>query len=133
MADRAGRYQEGECFGNPPEAWHFTSLLYRWRDEAEEGAKAALGGSSAAAAETEKDRRIRTISGLCWGVDNGRRRSTYLQIAPVVNELPSMLHISTQLSLRQVGGGARYQVSSQRWLIEINVGLTSYPNESILG
>ncbi|HTS11301.1 MAG TPA: transposase [Candidatus Limnocylindrales bacterium] len=37
------------------------SLLYRWRDEAEEGAKAALGGRSAAAAETEKDRRIRQL------------------------------------------------------------------------
>ena len=31
------------------------SLLYRWRDEAEAGAKAALGGKSAAAGETEKD------------------------------------------------------------------------------
>jgi transposase len=37
------------------------SLLYRWRDEAEQGAKAALGGRSAAAAETEKDRRIRQL------------------------------------------------------------------------
>ena len=34
------------------------ALFYRWRDEAEQGAKAALGGRSAAAAETEKDRRI---------------------------------------------------------------------------
>ncbi len=31
------------------------------RDEAEQGAKAALGGRSAAAAETEKDRRIRQL------------------------------------------------------------------------
>ena len=37
------------------------SLLYRWKDEAEQGAKAALGGKSAAAAETEKDRRIRQL------------------------------------------------------------------------
>jgi transposase len=37
------------------------SLLYRWKDEAEEGAKAALGGRSAAAGETEKDRRIRQL------------------------------------------------------------------------
>jgi len=36
------------------------SLLYRWRDEAEAGAKAALGGKSAAA-ETEKDQRIRQL------------------------------------------------------------------------
>ena len=37
------------------------NLSYRWKDEAELGAKAALGGSSAAAAETEKDRRIRQL------------------------------------------------------------------------
>jgi transposase len=37
------------------------ALFYRWRDEAEQGAKAALGGRSAAAAETEKDRRIRQL------------------------------------------------------------------------
>lgn len=29
-------------------------LYYRWKDEAEQGAKAALGGRSAAAAKTEK-------------------------------------------------------------------------------
>jgi hypothetical protein len=34
------------------------NLFYRWKDEAEQGAKAALGGRSAAAAETEKGRRI---------------------------------------------------------------------------
>src|SRR5438874_13287953 len=37
------------------------TLYYRWKDEAEQGAKAALGGKSAAAAETEKDRRIRQL------------------------------------------------------------------------
>jgi transposase len=37
------------------------SLLYRWKDEAEQGDKAALGGKSAAAGETEKDRRIRQL------------------------------------------------------------------------
>ena len=37
------------------------TLFYRWRDEAEQGAKAALGGRSAAAGETEKDRRIRQL------------------------------------------------------------------------
>ena len=37
------------------------TLFYRWRDEAEQGAKAALGGRSAAAAETEKDRHIRQL------------------------------------------------------------------------
>ncbi len=38
-----------------------ANLFYRWKDEAEQGAKAALGGGSAAAAETEKDRRIRQL------------------------------------------------------------------------
>jgi transposase len=38
-----------------------ANLFYRWKDEAEQGAKAALGGKSAAAAETEKDRRIRQL------------------------------------------------------------------------
>jgi transposase len=37
------------------------TLFYRWKDEAEQGAKAALGGRSAAAGETEKDRRIRQL------------------------------------------------------------------------
>ena len=37
------------------------SLLYRWKDEAEAGAKAALGGKSAAAGESEKDQRIRQL------------------------------------------------------------------------
>jgi len=37
------------------------NLYYRWKDEAEQGAKAALGGRSAAAAETEKDHRIRQL------------------------------------------------------------------------
>jgi transposase-like protein len=31
------------------------NLFYCWKDEAEQAAKAALGGRSAAAAETEKD------------------------------------------------------------------------------
>jgi hypothetical protein len=34
------------------------TLYYRWKDEVEQEAKAALGEKSAAAAETEKDRRI---------------------------------------------------------------------------
>ena len=39
----------------------FNANSYRWKDETEQGAKAALGGKSAAAAETEKDRRIRQL------------------------------------------------------------------------
>ena len=57
--------QEGIKSGNVSETCRkhgiAPSLLYRWRDEAEAGAKAALGGKSAAAAETEKDRRIRQL------------------------------------------------------------------------
>jgi hypothetical protein len=37
------------------------NLLYRCRDEAAQGAKAALGGRSAAAAEIEKDHRVRQL------------------------------------------------------------------------
>ncbi len=39
------------------------NLYYRWKDEAELGARAALGGKSAAAAESEKERRIRQLEG----------------------------------------------------------------------
>ncbi len=37
------------------------NLFNRWKDEAEQGAKAALGGRSAAAAEIEKARRFRQL------------------------------------------------------------------------
>jgi len=37
------------------------NLYYRWKEEALEGARAALRGRSAAAAPTEKDRRIRQL------------------------------------------------------------------------
>jgi len=36
-------------------------VYYRWKDEVDQGAKAALGGRSAAAADSEKDRRIRQL------------------------------------------------------------------------
>ena len=38
-----------------------ANLYYRWKDEALQGASAALGGRSAAAVENEKDRRIRQL------------------------------------------------------------------------
>jgi transposase-like protein len=38
-----------------------ANLYYRWKDEALQGASAALGGRSVAAAESEKDRRIRQL------------------------------------------------------------------------
>src|ERR1700704_7149585 len=57
--------QEGIKSGNVSETCRRHSiapnLFYRWKDEAEQGAKAALGGRSAAAAETEKDHRIRQL------------------------------------------------------------------------
>jgi transposase len=57
--------QEGMKSGNVSETCRRHSiapnLFYRWKDEAEQGAKAALGGRSAAAAETEKDHRIRQL------------------------------------------------------------------------
>jgi transposase len=57
--------QEGLKSGNISETCRrhgiAANLFYRWKDEAEQGAKAALGGKSAAAAETEKDQRIRQL------------------------------------------------------------------------
>jgi transposase len=57
--------QEGIKSGNVSETCRryeiSPTLFYRGKDEAEQGAKAALGGRSAAAAETEKDRRIRQL------------------------------------------------------------------------
>lgn len=57
--------QEGIKSGNVSETCRrygiAQTLYYRWKDEAEQGAKAALGGRSAAAMETEKDRRIRQL------------------------------------------------------------------------
>jgi transposase len=57
--------QEGIKSGNVSETCRrhgiAPSLLYRWKDEAEAGAKAGLGGKSAAAGETEKDQRIRQL------------------------------------------------------------------------
>ena len=61
MGDRAGRDQEWEHLGDVPAVQHCSDALLSWKDEAEQGAKAALGGRSAAAAETEKDRRIRQL------------------------------------------------------------------------
>ena len=57
--------QEGLKSGNISETCRrhgiAANLFYRWKDEAEQGAKAALGGKSAATGETEKDRRIRQL------------------------------------------------------------------------
>jgi transposase len=57
--------QEGMKSGNVSETCRrygiAQTLYYRWKDEAEQGAKAALGGKSAAGAENEKDRRIRQL------------------------------------------------------------------------
>ena len=61
MAHRAGRDEERECLRDVWRHGIAQTLYYRWKDEAEQGAKAALGGKSAAGAETEKDRRIRQL------------------------------------------------------------------------
>jgi transposase len=57
--------QEGIKSGNVSETCRrhgiAPNLFYRWKDEADQGAKAVLGGRSAAAAETEKDHRIRQL------------------------------------------------------------------------
>ncbi|MFQ5683631.1 MAG: transposase [Candidatus Binatia bacterium] len=57
--------QEGLRSGNIAETCRrygiAPNLYYRWKDEAEQGAKAALGGKSAAAVESEKDRRLRQL------------------------------------------------------------------------
>jgi len=57
--------QEGIKSGNVSETCRrhgiAPNLDYRWKDEAEQGAKAAPGGRSAAAAETEKDHRIQQL------------------------------------------------------------------------
>ncbi len=57
--------QEGIKSGNVAETCRrygiAPTLFYRWKDEAEQGAKAALGGRSTAAPENEKDRRIRQL------------------------------------------------------------------------
>jgi transposase-like protein len=57
--------QEGIKGGNVSETCRrhgiAPNFYYRWKDEAEQGAKAALGGRGAAAAETEKDHRIRQL------------------------------------------------------------------------
>src|SRR5438309_11780200 len=63
--------QEGIKSGNVSETCRrhgiSPSLLNRWKDEAEQGAKAALGWKSAAADETEKDRRIRQLERTLGG------------------------------------------------------------------
>jgi len=56
VADLAGRYHERKRLGDVLASWD-----RRWKDEAEQGAKAALGGRSAVAAESEKDHRIRQL------------------------------------------------------------------------
>jgi transposase len=57
--------QEGLKSGNISETCRrhgiAPNLVYRWKDGAEQGSRAARGGRSAAAAETEKDRRIRQL------------------------------------------------------------------------
>ena len=62
MADCAGRHQERQRLGDVSSSHEIApNLYYRWKDEVEQGAKAALGGRSAAAADTEKENRIQQL------------------------------------------------------------------------
>lgn len=47
-----------------------ANLYYRWKDEALQGATAALGGRSAAAAESEKERRVRHAGVIAYVSQN---------------------------------------------------------------
>ena len=61
MADRAGRVEEWERLGDVPALSNCSESFLSLEGRSGAGAKAALGGRSAAAAETEKDRRIRQL------------------------------------------------------------------------
>jgi hypothetical protein len=61
VANRAGGNQEWERLGDVSAVSDRSELVLTLEGEAEQGAKAALGGRSAAAAETEKDRSIRQL------------------------------------------------------------------------
>ena len=77
--------QEGTKSGNVPETCrrhgNSPSLLYRWRDEAELGAKAALGGKRAAAGETEKDQPIRPLERTLGRKSQAGRPESGLSVA----------------------------------------------------
>ena len=71
--------QEGIKSGNVSETCRHhgiaPNLFYRSKDEAEHGTKAALGGRSAAAAETEKDHRSLRLQNDGWGGSRWRSKS----------------------------------------------------------
>ena len=72
--------QEGIKSGNVSETCRrhgvAPNLFYRWKDEAEQGAKAALGGrSEAAAAETEKGSSHPATGNERWGGNRWRSKS----------------------------------------------------------
>jgi transposase-like protein len=71
--------QEGMKSGNVSETCRrygiAQMLFYRWKDEAEQGAKAAPGWRSAAAAETEKDRRILQLERMLGAEVTGDRNT----------------------------------------------------------
>jgi hypothetical protein len=54
MANRAGKHQKRKPFGDVSTPRDRCESVYHWKDEAEQEAKAALGGKSAAAAETDR-------------------------------------------------------------------------------
>ena len=61
MGSCAGRHQERERFRDLPATWHFTIAALSVEGRSRAGSKGSAWGKSAAAAETEKDRRIRQL------------------------------------------------------------------------
>ena len=71
--------QEGLRSGNISETCRkhgiAANLWYRWKDEAEQGAKAALGGRSAAGGVDESKPSASSNSSACWAANNWRSKS----------------------------------------------------------
>ena len=71
--------QEGLRSGNISETCRkhgiAANLWYRWKDEAEQGAKAALGGRSAAAVWMKSKPSASSNSSACWAASNWRSKS----------------------------------------------------------
>jgi hypothetical protein len=61
VADRTGGHQERERFGDLPEAWYFAVPAVSVEGRGRGRSPGSAWGKSAAAGETEKDRRIRQL------------------------------------------------------------------------
>jgi hypothetical protein len=68
VADCAGRCEEWQRGGDLPQVRDRAPLYYRWKDEVEVGAKAALGGRSAAARpDAAQEKRIEQLERALGG------------------------------------------------------------------